>query len=86
MSIGSYLGIEDHLNQSLTIPQVDEDQVPVVSPPVNPSSQDDLLTYIISSKLSAAMVLQHGECPDLGPQGDLGDSPGFGSREPKYDS
>ena len=34
-----YLGGEDHLHDAAYVPQVEEDETPVVAPPVNPSRQ-----------------------------------------------
>ena len=50
---GVQVGVEDGLHDAGSVAQVDEDEVAVVSPPVDPSRQGDLLSLVVASQFSA---------------------------------
>ena len=54
---GGKVGVERDLNDSVAVSNVDKDQAAVVSPPVDPTGDGDLLTGVLRSKLSAAYGL-----------------------------
>jgi hypothetical protein len=47
------LWIEDHLDDSLPVPQFNKDQPPEVSSSLNPSEQDNLSVYILLIEIPA---------------------------------
>jgi hypothetical protein len=51
--LGSRIWLEDDLNESCAIPQVNEDNASVIAPSVDPAAQDDLLTYMLGTQLTA---------------------------------
>ena len=57
------LGSKDHLDQSTTIPQIDEDDAAVIPPSVNPASQYQLLADQPGGHRPAGMRSAQGSEP-----------------------
>ena len=49
------LGVEDHLHDPRAVPQVDEDDTPVVAPPVDPARQRDGLAHVRFPEIPAVL-------------------------------
>jgi hypothetical protein len=52
--------MEDDLNQSSRITEVDKDEAAVISAPVHPSGDGDVLAGVVGAGQAAVDGLQHG--------------------------
>ncbi len=54
------LRIDGDLGDAKAIPQVQEDQAPVIPTPVHPAGQGDSLPHVLDAQFTASMAFQHG--------------------------
>jgi hypothetical protein len=53
VGFGGRIGLEDDLSQTGPVPEIDEDDPPVVSPAVDPATEHRLLSDVTGAELSA---------------------------------
>jgi hypothetical protein len=53
--LGIVLLVENNLRDSGAVPQIDENQLAQVAPPVDPSHQDDVFVNICGAKIAAVV-------------------------------
>lgn len=60
VSLGVLGGVEFDLGEAVTVAEVDEDEVTVVSAAVDPAGEGDLLVCVFGAEFAASVGAEHG--------------------------